>query len=81
MSTAITTVVEQSAFAKQNMQMAGLFAKRLQDIFNNDLERVSVSGFSSEVCRYLGSMDEKISFLLPNGQSVHCTISTPRNKQ
>lgn len=79
MSTALATVVSQSAFAKQNMSMGDLFAQRLQEIFTRDLGNITITEFGTEDCTWSG-IKEKISFTLPNGQKVVCHITTPKEK-
>lgn len=77
MGNALSTVVTQSAFAKQNMSMGDLFAQRLSDIFCKDLGNIKITEFGTEENPWLG-VSEKISFSLPNGQTVVCKITTPK---
>lgn len=79
MTTALSTVVEQSAFAKQNHGMAQLFADRLHNVFTENMSGIAVKEFGNTECYYRGLI-EKISFTLPSGQTVVCEITTPKVK-
>lgn len=77
---AVSHVLDQSAFAKQNMNMADLFANRLVEIFAKGLGLIKVTKFSTEESTWSGTVIEKIEFTLPNGQTVACEIATPKAK-
>lgn len=79
MTQALSTIVEQSAFAKQNMTMGDLFSQRLQDIFVNNLGSITVTGFSTKECPWAG-IEEDINFTLPDGRKVRAQITTPKEK-
>ncbi len=77
MTTAISTVVNQSAFSKQNISMAELFANRLHDLFTERPNDIRVSEFGTKECSYRGIV-ESISFTRADGIKVTCEIITPK---
>lgn len=76
-STALSTVVNPSPFAKQSSKMGDLFVRNLQEIFNTSPAGASVTSFSSEQCSYSSNVTERVAIKLVDGRVIQCAITTP----
>lgn len=79
-STAVSTVVNPPAFAKQGPKMGDLFVKHLQEILHHSMTNASVNSFSSEECPYTHAVNEKVVIKLADGRTVCCSVTTPRGE-
>ena len=71
----LVTVAAQSAFARQTLGAGEQFAKRLQDLFNANEGRITVTKYATE--ERWGEINEQLSLRLEDGRTVSCIISTP----